>query len=177
MTHLSTRTCTSRTATTGGGGSGPGALWPTTGVDESTPATLRIGDLERSRTSALLGRAFTSGHLDALEYEQRLEVLSATRTHRDLAELTGDLPLQTLLRSDPERLAQRRRAARVSLAIHTGAATLAVVLCWLIWLALALTVQAWYPWPVWPLLGAALGVASHALATLPLTRQPADRHP
>lgn len=175
MTHLSTRTCTSRTATIGG--SGPGAVWSTAGVGPSAPAMLRIGDAERSRTSALLGRAFTSGHLDALEYEQRLEVLSATRTHRDLAELTGDLPLETLLRSDPERLARRRRAARLALAVHTGAATLAVVLCWLIWLALAPTVQAWYPWPVWPLLGAALGVASHAVATLPLTRQPADRHP
>ena len=80
--------------------------------------------------------------------------------------------MTTLLRSDPDRLARRRRTARLALAVHTGAAALAVVLCWLLWLTIALTVHAWYPWPVWPLLGAALGVASHALATLPLTRRP-----
>jgi hypothetical protein len=78
----------------------------------------------------------------------------------------------SLLRADPERLARRRRAARLALGIHTGAAGLSVVLCWLVWLTVALTAHVWYPWPVWPLLGAALGVASHALATLPLTRQP-----
>jgi len=169
-THLSTRACTSRTATARGGRSQPEFPWLTAG--ETATAELRVGDAERSRTSTLPGRAFTSGHLDVMEYEQRLETLSTTRTHRDLAGLTSDLPVAALLRSDPDRLARRRRAARLALALHTAAAGLAVVLCWLVWLTVALTADAWYPWPIWPLLGAALGVASHALATMPLTRQP-----
>ena len=144
-THLDTRACTSRTAT------------------DTATAGLRIGDDERTRTSALLGRAFTSGHLDVEEYEQRLEALASTRTHRDLAELTGDLPTANLLRSDPERLTRRRRVARLALAVHVAAAALAVVLCWAVWLVVALTAEVWYPWPVWPLLGAAAGVVPHAL--------------
>jgi hypothetical protein len=173
-THLSTRACTTRTATAGR--ARPTSHRPTSGAGETTE-DLRVGDAERSQTSALLGRAFTSGHLDVLEYEQRLEALATTRTHRDLAGLTGDLPVATLLRSDPDRLARRRRAARLALAVHTGAAVLTVVLCSLVWLIVALTAHAWYPWPIWPLLGAVLGVASHALGTLHLTRRPpADMH-
>jgi hypothetical protein len=137
---------------------------PSPGPDDATAADLRVGDDERARTAALLGRAFTSGHLDALEYEQRLDLLYATRTHRGLTELTADLPVAALHRSDPEQRARRRRMARLGLAVHAGAAALAVVLCWLVWLVVALTAGAWYPWPVWPLLGAAVGVLSHALA-------------
>jgi hypothetical protein len=156
-THLDTRPCARRTAI---------STTPAATADE------RVGDAERLRTSHLLGRAFTSGHLDVVEYEQRLEALAATRTHRDLATLTDDLPVAALLRSDPERLAHRRRVARLALAIHVTAAALAVVLCWSVWLVIALTADVWYPWPVWPLLGAAAGVLPHALATLPLTRRP-----
>jgi hypothetical protein len=32
-----------------------------------------------------------------------------------------------------------------------------------IWLAVAVTVGAWYFWPVWPILGMGIGVVSHAV--------------
>ncbi len=35
-----------------------------------------------------------------------------------------------------------------------------------IWLALAVTVGAWYVWPVWAILGGAIGVISHAVAVI-----------
>lgn len=143
-------------------------------------ASLRIGDAERAGAAALLGRAFTSGHLDVCEYEQRIESLTGAGTHGDLAGLSADLPVADLLRTDPDRLARRQRAVRLGLVVHVAAAALAVVLCWTVWLVVALTVGAWYPWPVWPLLGASAGVASHALVVSAVhratgSRPPADR--
>jgi hypothetical protein len=32
-----------------------------------------------------------------------------------------------------------------------------------VWLAVGLTAGAWYFWPVWPILGAGIGVLGHAL--------------
>jgi hypothetical protein len=32
-----------------------------------------------------------------------------------------------------------------------------------VWLAVGLTAGGWYFWPVWPILGAGIGVLSHAL--------------
>jgi hypothetical protein len=32
-----------------------------------------------------------------------------------------------------------------------------------VWLAVGLTVGSWYFWPVWPILGAGIGVLAHAL--------------
>jgi hypothetical protein len=32
------------------------------------------------------------------------------------------------------------------------------------WLAIGLSAGAWYFWPVWPILGAGIGVVAHAMA-------------
>lgn len=118
----------------------------------------RVGDADRSRAIAVLGRALGAGYLDALEYSDRLELALVSHTREDLGELTADLPLAA--HKDSGRV---RRAALIGLRIHTAAAVVAVGICWVIWLAVGWGVGAWYPWPVWPTLGAGLGVLGHAV--------------
>jgi hypothetical protein len=43
-----------------------------------------------------------------------------------------------------------------------------------IWLTLVITAGAWYFWPVWPILGAGIGLFSHAMA-IRCSVQKADR--
>jgi hypothetical protein len=38
-----------------------------------------------------------------------------------------------------------------------------VVIVLTVWLAVGLTAGAWYFWPIWPILGAGIGVISHAI--------------
>jgi len=38
-----------------------------------------------------------------------------------------------------------------------------VVVVLTVWLAVGLTAGAWYFWPIWPILGAGIGVLGHAL--------------
>jgi hypothetical protein len=38
-----------------------------------------------------------------------------------------------------------------------------VVIVLTVWLAVGLTAGAWYFWPIWPILGAGIGVLGHAL--------------
>ena len=38
-----------------------------------------------------------------------------------------------------------------------------VVVVLTVWLAVGLGTGSWYFWPVWPILGASIGVAAHAL--------------
>lgn len=47
--------------------------------------------------------------------------------------------------------------------MHMAAYALMVIICLVVWLSVALSGGTWYFWPVWPMLGGAIGVASHAL--------------
>jgi hypothetical protein len=97
------------------------------------------------------------------EYETRLQATFAAHTTAELRQLLTDLPLSPLRRSDPLRLAARRRAARRGVRIHLGAYLAMVVIVLTVWLVVGLTAGAWYFWPIWPILGAGFGLASHAI--------------
>ncbi len=113
---------------------------------------LRAGDKERDKTAGQLGSALAQGYLDMGEYETRLQAAFAAHTTTELHQLVADLPLAQLRRNDP-----RRREARL-------AGNLAMVVIVLtVGLAVGLTAGAWYFWPVWPILGAGIGVLGHAL--------------
>ncbi|MER6948059.1 DUF1707 domain-containing protein [Nonomuraea sp. NPDC000554] len=58
------------------------------------PNDLRIGDAEREQTMADLREHFAQGRLTHEELDQRLDQALAARTARDLAQVTGDLPMQ-----------------------------------------------------------------------------------
>jgi hypothetical protein len=128
---------------------------PTTG--------LRAGDRDRENTADVLGQALAHGYLDMPEYERRVQAAFSTGTSTELRELLADLPLADLRRSDPRIRAARRRAARLSVRLHVAAYLAMVVIVLTVWLAVALSAGAWYFWPIWPILGAGIGVLGHAV--------------
>ena len=125
--------------------------------------SVRAGDRDRERTAAQLGQALSQGYLEFDEYEHRLQATFAARNTAELRQLVADLPLGQLRRNDPERQAARRRAARLGVRIHLGGYLAMVVIVLTVWLAVGLTADAWYFWPIWPILGAGIGLASHAI--------------
>jgi Domain of unknown function (DUF1707)/2TM domain len=129
----------------------------------ATTQPVRAGDREREQTANLLGQALAQGYLAMDEYEKRLQDTFAAHTTAELRELLADLPLAQLRRNDPQRQAARRRAARRGVQIHLGGYLAMVVIVLAVWLAVGLTAGAWYFWPIWPILGAGIGVISHAL--------------
>lgn len=130
--------------------------------DSITPS-LRAGDHDRESVATLLGQALAQGYLDMGEYEKRLQAAFAAQTTPELRDLTSDLPLAQLRRSDPRRRAARREAARRGVAFHLAAYLAMVVIVLAVWLVVGLTAGTWYFWPVWPILGAGIGVVAHAV--------------
>jgi hypothetical protein len=125
-----------------------------------TATSVRAGDHDRERTANQLGQALAQGYLAMDEYEARLQATFAAHTTVGLRQLVADLPLTQLRRNDPQREASRRRAARLGVRIHLGAYLAMVVIVLTVWLAVGLTAGAW---PIWPILGAGIGLASHAI--------------
>lgn len=133
----------------------------TTKTAPSTPA-IRAGDREREKTAGQLGQALAQGYLAMDEYESRLQATFAAHTTADLRQLVADLPLDMIRRNDPRRQEARRRAARLGVQIHLAGYLAMVVIVLTVWLAVGLTAGAWYFWPIWPILGAGIGVLGHA---------------
>ena len=125
--------------------------------------SVRAGDHDRERTANQLGQALAQGYLAFEEYESRLQNTFAAHTTAELRQLVADIPLGQLRRNDPQRQAARRRAARLGVQLHLAAYLAMVVIVLTVWLAVGLTAGAWYFWPVWPILGAGIGLASHAI--------------
>src|SRR5215212_11885376 len=126
----------------------------------ATAQAVRAGDREREKTANQLGQALAQGYLAMDEYEKRLQDAFSAHTTTELRQLVADLPLAQLRRNDPRRQAARRRAARRGVQIHLGGYLAMVVIVLTVWLAVGLSAGAWY---FWPILGAGIGVISHAL--------------
>jgi hypothetical protein len=124
---------------------------------------VRVGDREREKVIAHLGQAFAQGYLSIPEYETRLDQALEAQTAGALNQPLSDLPVDRIARGDPRRRAATVAAARRGVQIHLAAYLAASLLMTGIWLALAVTVGAWYFWPVWPILGGGIGVVSHAV--------------
>lgn len=103
------------------------------------------------------------GYLDMGEYERRVEAAFAAHTAAELGDLLADLPVHRMRRDDPGRRAARVAAARMSVRLHLAGYLLMVVIVLTVWLAVALSGGTWYFWPVWPILGAGIGVIGHAI--------------
>lgn len=128
-----------------------------------TTALARVRDHDRAATADLLSQALAQGYIDLAEYETRVQAAFAAQTADDLRRILADLPVAHLRRGDPRRIAARKSAARTSVRLHLGAYAAMVVIVLTVWLAVALTAGAWYFWPIWPILGGAVGVVGHAL--------------
>lgn len=123
----------------------------------------RAGDPEREKTADDLGQALSQGYLTMTEYEDRLHRTFGAATTDDLHRLVADLPVAQLRRNDPRRRAAQLRAAQLSVRIHVGVYLAVSILMIGIWSAVGLTGGGWYFWPVWPIMGWGIGVASHAI--------------
>jgi len=132
----------------------------------------RAGDTDRQKTAARLGQALAQGYLEMDEYEQRVQAVFQTHTSGELKELLADLPLDRIRRADPRRRAARMAAARRGVRIHLGAFVAMTIVVLAVWAAVAVTTGAAYFWPIWPILGAAIGLISHALAVPGARRLP-----
>lgn len=141
----------------------PSARRSTVNTARPDPA-LRVGDPERENTAARLGLAFTQGYLSMEEYESRLGHAFAAQSAGDLDRLTSDLPLDQISTRDPRRQAARSRKAKRGLQIHLINYIAMSVLMIGIWLAVGFGVGSWYFWPIWPILGAGVGVVAHTLS-------------
>jgi hypothetical protein len=140
---------------------------------------MRAGDRERELTANQLGQALAQGYFGLDEYETRLQTTFAAHTTAELQELVGDLPLDRIRRHDPARAQARRKAARRGVQIHLAAYLAMVVIVLTVWLVVGLTAGAWYFWPIWPILGAGIGVIGHAVpisATSRQSPQPVRKH-
>jgi Domain of unknown function (DUF1707)/2TM domain len=126
--------------------------------------TARAGDRDRQKAAAHLGQALAQGYLELDEYEQRVQ------TTAELKQLLADLPLDRIRRADPRRRAARAAAARTSVRIHLAAYVAMTLIVLTVWAAVAVATGAAYFWPIWPILGAAIGLVSHALAVRPVAK-------
>ena len=126
-------------------------------------APIRAGDREREHTATLLGQAFTEGYLAMNEYEERLHAAFAAHTTGELRALTADLPVAALRRNDPRGRAARQAVIRRSVQIHLGGYAAMVVIVLTVWLAVGVTAGEWYFWPIWPIVGAGIGVVGHVV--------------
>lgn len=125
--------------------------------------TMRAGDREREQTSDQLGQALAQGYFTLDEYETRLQATFAAHTTEELHELVADLPLDRIRRNDPRRRQARRKAAWRGVQIHLAAYLAMVLIVLTVWLVVGLTAGSWYFWPVWPILGAGIGVLGHVM--------------
>ncbi len=128
-----------------------------------TTSTL-AGTHDREKTADLLGQALAQGYLQVDEYDQRLQSVFQTYTVEELRELTAGLPVDRIRRHDPRRRAARIAAARCGVRAHLYAYLAICVIVLTVWAAVALTTNATYFWPIWPILGAGIGLVSHALS-------------
>ncbi|OBJ21616.1 DUF1707 domain-containing protein, partial [Mycobacterium colombiense] len=108
--------------------------------------------------------ALAQGYLQVDEYDRRLQTAFQTHTAQELRELVADLPLDRIRRHDPRRRAARLAAARRGLRAHLAAYLAMCVIVLTVWAAVAATTDATYFWPIWPILGAGIGLVSHALS-------------
>ena len=133
----------------------------------TTTTIARAGDRDRQRTATNLGQALAQGYLELDEYDRRLQTAYQTRTAGELRQLVADLPLHRIRRADPRRRAAAARMARASVRIHLAAFVAMTTVVLTIWAATGVT----YFWPIWPILGTAVGFVSHALAVRPITKK------
>jgi Domain of unknown function (DUF1707)/2TM domain len=113
---------------------------------------LRASDADREQAAGALREHATAGRLTMEELDERAQAAFAARTRQDLESLFEDLPAE---RRDHS--AARLRAKRRAHSAHVRAYVLVSLGLVAIWVLSG----AGYFWPVWPIMGWGIGVASH----------------
>jgi hypothetical protein len=128
-------------------------------IDAGHADGVRASDAEREHAATALRDHATAGRLTVDELDQRLQAAFAARTRKDLHELFGDLPGQPRSAARPREDRATRRAHRA----HVRAYLLFCVAMVALWAVTGLG----YFWPIWPIMGWGIGVASHTAACWP----------
>jgi hypothetical protein len=131
-----------------------------TGV-EVTTADVRASDRERERSASRLRDHAGEGRLDVDELAERLDRAYAARTRAELDALTADLPDADPAEGGSRPTPVRPHPGRGDLRGQVTAFVAVNVLLVAVW---AVT-GAGYFWPVWPMLGWGIGLASHGSRT------------
>src|SRR4051794_7461137 len=118
---------------------------------------VRASDAEREEIITALRTHAGDGRLDVEELDQRIGAAYGAKTRRELVALTNDLPRA------PRAPRDERRAFADHLRSYLSVMALLVV----IW---AFTGMGYF-WPIWPIVGWGVGIASHAN----VLRRPAAR--
>src|SRR5262245_18769804 len=128
-------------------------------TDDFSHDQIRVTDQDRKGVEARLRLAHADGSITLNELDERLANLWLTKTRRDLAGLTRDLPapLPPPPPAPPPKPNNARTAMRVLTAIWLSISLVNLV----IWFMVSLiNFDLFYPWFLWPMLppGAVLGV-------------------
>jgi len=131
----------------------------------------RVSTTEREQAAEMLADAAAAGYLTTDEFSERASTAYGAVTRQELDRVTAEIPPEWLRarersRQRAERAVADQAAARRHLAAYVAGSALMIA----IWLAVGLATGAWYPWPIWPILGWGFGVIHH---TKPLRRGPA----
>ncbi|HEY3007682.1 MAG TPA: DUF1707 domain-containing protein [Micromonosporaceae bacterium] len=124
----------------------------------------RVGTAEREAAAAVLSDAAAEGYLDTDEFAERSAATYAARTRADLDRALAELPAGWMrARVRTGRRERHAAAARLGMRLHLVAYLAGSLLMIGIWLTVGMTAGAWYPWPIWPILGWGLGLAGHVV--------------
>jgi Domain of unknown function (DUF1707) len=141
---------------------------------EIPPEDYRVSDRDREAFAARLATAFQDGRLDVEEYDQRLSLVYAAKTYRELIPHTLDLPDKDHeFDARPEQAPARPAPVGKNLAAAYGRMPTALRVLWIIWTSIvavnlvvygivSVTAGLVYPWPLWVALptGAVMGVVT-----------------
>ena len=116
--------------------------------------TLRASDAEREHHAELLREHAAQGRLTVDELDERLDRVYAARTLGELVPVVADLPAPA---PRERRAAPRDRTIRPDVAVYLAVNLMLIV----IWAATG----AGYFWPIWPLLGWGVGLATEEIST------------
>lgn len=127
---------------------------------------MRVGDTERHEVTEQLSDHFAAGRLDHAEFSERTEHALGARTRGELDDVLQDLPMLPIsVQADPPSVSlpgpgDRPHSPRVqwrrSMLYTWAAFGVFFIVLW------ALT-GAGYFWPMWPILGWGIGVATSGI--------------
>jgi hypothetical protein len=122
----------------------------------------RVSNAEREAAAKMLADATGAGYLTTEEFDGRVAAAYAAVTRADLDRVAAEIPPEWVRgweksRRRQERLVAQQSSARKHLAAYVAGSSLMIF----IWLAVGVATGAWYPWPLWPILGWGFGVYHH----------------
>ena len=117
---------------------------------------MRASDRDRAVIESVLGDAFAEGRITRAEYDERTEAALTSRTLGELVPLIGDLPVGRAPASRSSHLSEQ--ALRKWQADRREALVGLIGLSALLWTIWAVTMWGGFPWPLFPMLAAAVNL-------------------